>query len=151
MNHIIKRLNKELSEIQHSESSNYSAGLIDDDNLFKWKATLYGPLGSPYHGGVFYLDIDFPNDYPFKPPKIIFKTKIYHCNINNQGLICLDILKDRWSPALTISKILLSILSLLDDQNPNDPLEPEIAKIYIEDKSEFIKQAKNYTLLYAST
>ena len=150
MNHIIKRIKKELFEIQNTESSNYSAGLINDNNLFNWKAAIYGPKDSPYEGGIFNLDISFPNDYPFKPPKIIFKTKIYHCNINNQGLICLDILKDKWSPALTISKILLSILSLLNDQNPDDPLEPEIAKIYNENYNEFYKQAKDYTILYAN-
>ena len=68
-----------------------------------------GPEESPYTGGVFFLDIHFPADYPFKPPKVSFTTRIYHCNINSNGGICLDILKDQWSPALTISKVLLSV------------------------------------------
>jgi len=72
-----------------------------------------GPPDSPYEGGVFFLDINFPQDYPFKPPNVRFTTKIYHCNVNDQGGICLDILKGEWSPALTISKVLLSICSLL--------------------------------------
>ena len=148
MDPIIKRLQKELKEMQINPPMNCSAGPIED-NLFKWTATIYGPQDSPYEGGVFHLDIDFPNDYPFRPPKIIFTTKIFHCNINYQGFICLDILKDKWSPALTISKVLLSVCSLLDDQNPNDPLEPEIAKLYEENKEEFIKKAKQYTLIYA--
>jgi ubiquitin-conjugating enzyme E2 D len=59
---------------------------------------------SPYTGGVFFLSITFPTDYPFKPPKVSFTTKIYHPNINANGSICLDILRDQWSPALTISK-----------------------------------------------
>jgi ubiquitin-protein ligase len=59
---------------------------------------------SPYSGGVFFLSITFPVDYPFKPPKVSFTTKIYHPNINANGSICLDILRDQWSPALTISK-----------------------------------------------
>lgn len=59
---------------------------------------------SPYAGGVFFLSISFPTDYPFKPPKVSFTTKIYHPNINANGSICLDILRDQWSPALTISK-----------------------------------------------
>ena len=150
MNAIIKRLNKELEEMKNNPPLNCSAGPINDDDLFKWSATIYGPEGSPYEGGIFILDIDFPSDYPFKPPKIIFKTKIFHCNINHQGFICLDILKDKWSPALTISKILLSICSLLDDQNPNDPLEPEIANLYIKNNNEFIIKAKLYTHLYAN-
>lgn len=64
-----------------------------------------GPPDSPFQGGVFFLNIHFPADYPFKPPKISFTTKIYHPNINAQGGICLDILKNAWSPALTISKV----------------------------------------------
>ena len=81
--------------------------------------------------------------------KIVFLTKIYHCNINSSGGIYLDILKDMWSPALTVNKILLSISSLLDDQNPRDPLMPKIANQYINNKEEFFKTAKKYTELYA--
>ena len=64
------------------------------------------------------MQIVFPPDYPFKPPKIRFLTKMYHCNVDAKGGICLDILKEHWSPALTISKVLLSICSLLTDPNP---------------------------------
>ena len=149
MDPIIKRLQKELLEMKNNPPLNCSAGPEDESNLYKWIATIYGPVGSPYEGGIFYLNIDFPSDYPFKPPKVVFKTKIFHCNINYNGFICSDILKDKWSPALTISKVLLSITSLLDDQNPDDPLEPEIAKLYISNKEKFIAQATKYTLLYA--
>uniref|UniRef100_A0A668S2Y6 E2 ubiquitin-conjugating enzyme n=1 Tax=Oreochromis aureus TaxID=47969 RepID=A0A668S2Y6_OREAU len=82
----------------------------------------------PYHGGVFFLSVHFPTDYPFKPPKVAFTTKIYHPNINSNGSICLDILRSQWSPALTVSKVLLSICSLLCDPNPDDPLVPDIAQ-----------------------
>lgn len=64
-----------------------------------------GPPESPYQGGVFFLTIHFPTDYPFKPPKVAFTTRIYHPNINSNGSICLDILRSQWSPALTISKV----------------------------------------------
>lgn len=93
-----------------------------------------GPSDSPFQSGVFFLDIKFPPDYPFKPPQVKFLTRIYHPNINNEGGICLDILKRQWSPALTISKVLLSICSLLTDPNPDDPLVPAIARDYKEGK-----------------
>ena len=108
-----------------------------------------GPDESPYQGGVYFLNIHFPTDYPFKPPKINFTTRIYHPNINSNGSICLDILKDQWSPALTISKVLLSISSLLDDPNPDDPLVPEIAHIYKNDKGKYEASAKEWTRKYA--
>ncbi|KAL4831639.1 hypothetical protein H8958_014346 [Nasalis larvatus] len=91
------------------------------DNIYEWRSTILSPPGSVYEGGVFFLDITFSSDYPFKPPKVTFYIRIYHCNISSQGVICLDILKDNWSPALTIPKVLLSICSLLTDCNPADP------------------------------
>ena len=144
----IQRLNKELEDLQNSPPANCSAGVIGDD-IYNWQATIMGPEGSPYQGGIFYLRIEFPLDYPFKPPKIVFTTKIYHCNINMSGGICLDILKEQWSPALTISKVLLSICSMLDDQNPDDPLMLDAAKLYIHDREKFNEIAQNYTLKYA--
>jgi ubiquitin-conjugating enzyme E2 D/E len=121
------------------------------DNLYLWDAVIIGPTESPYVGGVFNLEIHFPTDYPFKPPKIIFNTKIYHPNISKSGAICLDILKTNWSPALTISKTLLSICSLLNDPNPKDPLVPEIADLYINDKVTYMENAREWTRKYAST
>ena len=85
-----------------------------------WKGTIPGTKGSPWEGGKYDFQLRFPQDYPFRPPKVTFSTRIYHCNINSQGGICLDILKDNWSPALSISKVLLSISSLLTDPNPGE-------------------------------
>jgi ubiquitin-conjugating enzyme E2 D/E len=111
---------------------------------------IFGPGDSPFTGGVFRLQIRFPTDYPFKPPLIIFKTKIYHPNISASGNICLDILKGQWSPALSISKVLLSILSLLTDANPADPLVPEIADLYKRDRAAYDEKARQWTQAYAN-
>ncbi|KAJ6240991.1 ubiquitin-conjugating enzyme e2 e3 [Anaeramoeba flamelloides] len=143
-----RRIQKELNEITSDPPTNCSAGPNGSD-LYKWSATIMGPDESPYERGIFFLDITFPKEYPFKPPKIIFRTKIYHCNINSKGQICLDILKDNWSPALTISKVLLSISSLLTEPNPDDPLVLSIAQQYKKNKQKHDRIAREYTQKYA--
>ncbi|KAE8077832.1 hypothetical protein FH972_016356 [Carpinus fangiana] len=98
-----KRILKELKDLQKDPPTSCSAGPVAED-MFHWQATIMGPPDSPYAGGVFLVTIHFPPDYPFKPPKVAFRTKVFHPNINSNGSICLDILKEQWSPALTISK-----------------------------------------------
>lgn len=145
----LKRIKKELKELLEEPLLLCTAGPADDD-LFQWQATIVGPEGSPYEGGVFVIAITFPPDYPFKPPLLKFATKIYHCNISSRGDICLDILKDQWSPALTISKVLLSLCSLLTDPNPSDPLVPSIANLLVEDRISHDTQARLWTFKYAT-
>ncbi|KAL4805451.1 ubiquitin-conjugating enzyme/RWD-like protein [Aspergillus unguis] len=144
----LKRINKELTDLGRDPPSSCSAGPESED-LFRWQATIMGPSDSPYSGGVFFLTIHFPTDYPFKPPKVNFNTRIYHPNINSNGSICLDILRDQWSPALTISKVLLSICSMLTDPNPDDPLVPEIAHVYKTDRPRYESTAREWTRKYA--
>merc|ERR1712018_765573 len=144
----LKRINKELQDLGRDPPAQCSAGPVGDD-LFHWQATIMGPPESPYQGGVFFLTIHFPTDYPFKPPKVAFTTRIYRPNINSNGSICLDILRSQWSPALTISKVLLSICSLLCDPNPDDPLVPEIARIFKTDREKYNDCAKEWTRKYA--
>ena len=91
------------------------------------------------------MNIRLPTDYPFKPPRITFYSKIYHPNINSIGSICLNILGDDWRPDLTIIKVLLSISSRLCDPGLEDPLVPEIAKLYKEDRAAFDEKAKEWT------
>ncbi|KAI4458007.1 ubiquitin-conjugating enzyme e2 [Holotrichia oblita] len=103
---------QELQDLGRDPPAQCSAGPVGDD-LFHWQATIMGPPDSPYQGGVFFLTIHFPTDYPFKPPKVAFTTRIYHPNINSNGSICLDILRSQWSPALTISKGKVKIILAL--------------------------------------
>ena len=145
----LRRIGKELKDLEKDPPTNVSGGPIGDD-IFKWTATIMGPDDSPYAGGIFFLDIMFPADYPFKPPKISFKTPIYHPNINSNGSICLDILKESWSPALTISRVLLSISSLMTDANPDDPLVPDIANEFKKNRSLFNEKAMMFTRKHAS-
>jgi len=144
----LKRIKRELNEFNTDPIENCSAGPVDTD-LFTWQATIIGPVDSPYHGGIFKLNIYFSGDYPFKPPKINFDTKIFHPNINSDGGICLDILKEKWSPALTVSKVLLSICSLLNDPNPDDPLVVDIAHMYKYNIEKYNMLAKQHTERYA--
>uniref|UniRef100_A0A8C6AXP0 UBC core domain-containing protein n=1 Tax=Monodon monoceros TaxID=40151 RepID=A0A8C6AXP0_MONMO len=120
---VLKRINKELSDLARDPPAQCFAGSVGDD-MFHWQATIMGPDDSPYQGGVFLWTVHFPTDYPFKPPKVAFTTRIYHPNINSNGSICLDILRSQCSPALTISKVLLSIL-------------PEIARIYETERDKY--------------
>ena len=143
-----RRLAHEAAEMTNKPPDNCSAGPVGD-NLSHWTANIIGPKGSPFEGGIFKLEIKFPDRYPFRAPDIRFKTPIYHPNIAKSGSICLDILKDQWSPALSISKVLLSICSLLTDPNPDDPLEPEVARIYKNERLKYDMTARSWTEQHA--
>ncbi|XP_053510805.1 ubiquitin-conjugating enzyme E2 D4 isoform X1 [Artibeus jamaicensis] len=144
----LKRIQKELTDLQRDPPAQCSAGPVGDD-WFYWQATITGPNDSPYQGGVFFLNIHFPTDYPFKPPKVAFATKIYHPNISSNGSICLDVLQSLWSPSLTVSKVLLSICALLSDPSPDDPLMPEIAHTYKANREKYNRLAREWTQKYA--
>jgi ubiquitin-conjugating enzyme E2 D len=145
-----RRIQREFEEMQKDPPAGCTAGPENPDNLNKWKAIIVGPPETPYEGGVFNLEINFPADYPFRPPHCRFTTRIYHPNINNEGGICVDILKSTsWSPALTIAKVLLSISSLMADPNPDDPLVPEIAQVYKSNLAQFQTTAREWTRRHA--
>ena len=145
-----KRLRNELEEITADPPAMVSARL-KADHLHEWTATIQGPPGSCYEGGTFQLDISIPKGYPCRPPKVTFATRVYHCNINRQGWVSMDRLHQDWTPALTVSKILVSVQSLLTDPNPDDPLVPEVAKLYVSDRAEHDRICREWTRKYASS
>ena len=95
----IIRLKKELESMQKEYIPNISVN-SKNNNLYEYEATIIGPTDTPYEGGIFECELFLPPQYPMEPPKVLFRTKIYHPNIDKLGRICLDILKNNWSPAL---------------------------------------------------
>jgi ubiquitin-conjugating enzyme E2 D/E len=149
-----RRLRKEIQDMQSHPPDNCSAKLVKDqitnkDILTLWEAQITGPENTPFQNGIFKLTINFGTNYPFKPPQVKFTTKVFHPNIDKSGNICLDILKDQWSPALSMSKVLLSISSLLMDPNPDDPLDAEAAELYKRDIDEYYNKIKTFTETFA--
>lgn len=122
----------------------------DEHNARYFHVVISGPKDSPFEGGVFKLELFLPEEYPMSAPKVRFMTKIYHPNVDKLGRICLDILKDKWSPALQIRTVLLSIQALLSAPNPDDPLANDVAEQWKVNESQAIETAKAWTRLYAS-
>ncbi|CAB5373570.1 unnamed protein product [Rhizophagus irregularis] len=120
-----------------------------EENLRYFDVDITGPEQSPFEGGVFKLELFLPEEYPMSPPKVRFLTKIYHPNIDKLGRICLDILKDKWSPALQIRTVLLSIQALLSAPNPDDPLANDVAQHWKYNEQEAIAKAREWTQTYA--
>ncbi|KAJ9071264.1 Ubiquitin-conjugating enzyme E2 35 [Entomophthora muscae] len=120
-----------------------------EDNLRYFDVIINGPDQSPFEGGIFKLELFLPEEYPMAPPKVRFLTKMYHPNIDKLGRICLDILKDRWSPALQIRTVLLSIQALLSAPNPDDPLANDVAQHWKENEKDAILTAREWTRKYA--
>eukprot|EP00347_Sterkiella_histriomuscorum_P023230 403335452 len=147
------RIMKELKELQeatrNTTSPTVQAQLVGD-NLRHWHGTIFGPKDTCYEGGIFQIDIEIPSEYPFKPPKMRFITKIWHPNISSQtGAICLDILKNEWTPALTIRTALISLQALLCAPEPDDPQDAEVARQYKSDKKLYEYTAKQWTENFA--
>ena len=146
---MFKRLRKEAAAAQRSTEPDLVLA-PQQDNLQSWRAWVAGPTDTPFEGGVFELELNIGVRYPLAPPLIRVTTPLFHPNIHDRtGEVCLDILKDQWSPALTISKVLLSICSLLTDPNPDDPLVPEIAQIFRTDRGKHDETAREWTHKYA--
>lgn len=150
----VKAIQAQHNELLHDPPPGINAGPLDDD-IFEWSAVIQGPEGTPYEGGLFFLSIQFPETYPFDPPKVKFTTPIYHPNVNNEGGICLSILfkscsfDNGWTPSLSISALLISIMVLMSEPATDHSLQPEIAKQYDTDRAAFNKAARSHTKQHA--
>ncbi|OHT05040.1 Ubiquitin-conjugating enzyme E2 35 [Tritrichomonas foetus] len=142
------RILKEIKELQTNPPPGISARPKPDNNRH-FDVRLIGPRDTPFEEGIFRLELFLPEGYPISPPKVHFMTKIFHPNIDQIGRVCLDILKSKWSPALKISSLLVSIQSLISEPNPDDPLDTAIAKKWKEDPEGAKKTAREWTALYA--
>lgn len=148
----LNRVKKELRDCcKDSETSGLFVKQVSENEVLHWKGQINGPVGTPYEGGKFAIDIMLPADYPFVPPKMKYDTKIWHPNISSEsGAICLDILKNEWSPALTVRTALISLQALMSAPEPDDPQDAVVAKQYKEDPEAFAKQARYWTEIYAA-
>ena len=146
-----KRLEKELKYFNGDDcEEDYMAGPIDEENIYLWSACFQGPKNSPYEGGTFEVQIEFPKDYPYLPPRVEFITKVYHLNVKKgTGMVRLNLLKDDWSPDTKLINILKAIQNLLAVPNIAQPLDKEAAKQYIENKEAYDATAKEWTEKYA--
>lgn len=146
-----KRIMKELQAVKDDPAAKINLEFVNESDIHHLKGSFLGPPGTPYQGGVFVVDIEVPMEYPFKPPKMKFDTKVYHPNISSvTGAICLDILKNAWSPVITLKSALISLQALLQSPEPNDPQDAEVAQHYLRDRESFNKTAALWTKLYAS-
>jgi ubiquitin-conjugating enzyme E2 L3 len=140
-------LTKELADIATAKIETFR--ITNSDNILQWSGLLL-PDNEPYNKGAFKISVDFPAEYPFKPPKITFLTKIYHPNIDEKGQVCLPIIApENWKPATKTEQVITSLLSLVNTPEPDHPLRADLAEEYMKEKKKFFKNAEDYTKKHA--
>ncbi|KAA0172564.1 hypothetical protein FNF27_05919 [Cafeteria roenbergensis] len=145
------RISKELAALASDGGAAGVSAAPRGDDMRTLDCTIKGPEDTPYEAGVFKLLCEIPDDYPFVPPKLKFMTKVWHPNISSQtGAICLDILKDAWTPAMTLISLLLSVRALLAAAEPTDPQDAQVARQYLSDRRAFDATAKAWADAYAT-
>jgi len=147
----LRRIAKELADIQSDTDSKILAEAADGgSDLSHLHASFPGPPDTPYEGGTYVVDIKIPQEYPFRPPLMFFKTKLWHPNVSSQtGAICLDTLGTAWSPVLTIKSALLSLQSLLSTPEPKDPQDAEVASMLMKNPEQFQRVAREWAIKHA--
>jgi ubiquitin-conjugating enzyme E2 G1 len=146
-------LKKQLAELKKRPVEGFSAGLVNDDDIYKWEVLIIGPQDTPYEGGFFKAILDFPKEYPLRPPRMKIITEIWHPNIDKDGNVCISILhepgddkwgyekaSERWLPIHTVESILISVISMLADPNDQSPANVDAGKMWRENYTEFKKR-----------
>eukprot|EP00730_Choanoeca_flexa_P017030 TRINITY_DN8149_c0_g1_i1.p1 TRINITY_DN8149_c0_g1~~TRINITY_DN8149_c0_g1_i1.p1 ORF type:complete len:232 (+),score=38.79 TRINITY_DN8149_c0_g1_i1:71-697(+) len=149
------RVKREIADVRkdkQAQTSGVKIILPDESNLLHLKGEIVGPPDTPFAGGIYELDINIPEQYPFNPPKVKFTTKIWHPNISSAtGAICLDILTEKaWAAAMTLRTVLLSVQALLSAAEPDDPQDAVVASQYKRDREEYNKTARYWARTYAN-
>jgi ubiquitin-conjugating enzyme E2 A len=137
-----RRLIRDFKQLKKDPPQGVAGAPCSGSDIFTWNAVIFGPDDTCWEGGTFQLKMSFSEEYPNKPPHVVFLTKMFHPNIYNDGSICLDILKNQWSPIYDVAAILTSIQSLLTDPNPNSPANAEAAKLYRDDKRMYERRVR---------
>ncbi|KAG7452681.1 ubiquitin-conjugating enzyme [Guyanagaster necrorhizus] len=143
----LRRIQKELKDIASNPIEGISVDTADD-NMFHWNCSIKAASDSPYKGGTFRFSMILPQNFPFKAPNVTFSTKIYHPGINEEGSICIPVLRDEWKPSVTLSSVLSVIQDKVNNPSTDDPFEPDIAALLKNDKSRFLATAKDWTKKY---
>ena len=140
---------KELQEIKKSGLKSFKDIQVDESNLLCWNALIV-PDVAPYSKGAFRIEITFPAEYPFKPPKITFRTKIYHPNIDEKGQVCLPIISaENWKPATKTDQVIQALVTLVNEPEPEHPLRADLAEEYSKDRKKYLKNAEEFTRKFA--
>eukprot|EP00761_Pharyngomonas_kirbyi_P003975 gb/GECH01003979.1/.p1 GENE.gb/GECH01003979.1/~~gb/GECH01003979.1/.p1 ORF type:complete len:152 (+),score=42.96 gb/GECH01003979.1/:1-456(+) len=150
MSNPTKRITKEVKKLQSKAPEGCHAAPVGDD-LFNWEGHVTGPKDSPYADGKFKFTMKLPEDYPFHPPEVTMKTKVYHPNFNHEdGSICVDVLQqDNWRPMCGIVEVLSAIVEVMRSPEPDHALDADIGEEYTNNKKQFEKTAKKWTKDYA--
>lgn len=150
MQSLYARLHREMENFNRDPPDNCSLRYAPGDDALHWTATIIGPNGTPYEGGYFNFDINFPSDYPNSAPRIRCLTRIFHCNINEKGGICLDILLGKWNHNMNIYVAIITICALLNLPNDAHGLNQEAVQLHRTNLSEYNARARSHTLRFAN-
>ncbi|XP_042209920.1 ubiquitin-conjugating enzyme E2 S-like isoform X3 [Homarus americanus] len=145
---ILRGVMKEMTELVKGPPEGIKVHMNDED-ITDIQATIAGPAGTPYAGGMFRVKLALSKDFPNVPPKGYFLTKIFHPNVASNGEICVNTLKKDWKADLGIRHVLLVIKCLLIVPNAESALNEEAGKLLLEAYDDYAARAKMITEIHA--